>query len=43
MQTILVIAAIGAATFFLARKLYRSFQKKDNSCDGCAMGKTENP
>jgi len=36
-QTILVIATIGAAVAYLGREAYKRFFKKDAACDGCAF------
>jgi hypothetical protein len=43
MQTIFVIIAIGAACFFLGWQFYQRFFKKETKCDGCSMGKTQQP
>ncbi|GAB5417261.1 MAG: hypothetical protein Crog4KO_08710 [Crocinitomicaceae bacterium] len=36
-QTVLVIATISAAVFYLGREAYKRFFKKDSSCEGCAF------
>lgn len=35
MQTALVIVTVGAAVFFLGRRIFKQFYGKKDGCDGC--------
>lgn len=43
MQTVLAILSITGACAYLGWQVYQRFYKKDSTCDGCSMGKTQQP
>jgi hypothetical protein len=40
MQTIIILFALVLSVFYLGRRIWNQFYKKNSSCEGCALNQT---